>query len=87
MKITEFSVNYTQTMQYRQFEPISISITARAEVNVGENPDKTLHDIFKKIQAKVEEEIVAKKKQRRDSLMESNDFELNEGGVYGRRAE
>lgn len=53
MKINKINVSYSSTIQWRQFEPITIYASAEAQVDPGE----TLPVVFKKVYAQLKKEV------------------------------
>ena len=56
MKVTEITYSRGQTLQLRQFEPVNIHISAKAEVVEGEN----INNAYLDLQKIVDEEVALK---------------------------
>lgn len=75
MKVTQVSVIYKKTVQMRQFEPVEVSQSAQAQVDEGEDPRQVFIKLMKIVKEQVDDEIQAKKIERKRSFQESESLE------------
>lgn len=75
MKVTQVSVVYKKTVQMRQFEPVEISQSAQAQLDEGDDPRQVFIKLMKIVKEQVDDEISAKKIERKRSYLENEQLE------------
>lgn len=75
MKVNKVNVIYSQTMQWRQFEPIVISQSVEAQVDDGEDLKKVLRRTLLLAREQVDDEIKRLKIARKASADDADSLE------------
>jgi hypothetical protein len=68
MKINETNVIYSRTVQMRQFEPVVVSISIKAQVDPSDEPDSVIRKIRMTAREQVEMEVNRLKTERIESV-------------------
>lgn len=68
MKINETNVIYSRTVQMRQFEPVVVSVSIKAQIDPGDDPGTVIRDIRTHARDQVEKEVTRLKIERINSI-------------------
>lgn len=78
MKVNKVNVIYSRTVQMRQFEPATFSMSIEAQVDVTDREETVFANVKKMARDQVEEEINSLKKERKANI--DNELELAHSG-------
>lgn len=67
MKVNEVNVIYSRTVQMRQFEPASVSVSIKAQVDPGESAETVIKSIKRIAKEQVENERQLLLNERQDA--------------------
>lgn len=70
MKVNKLTISYSNTVQMRQFEPVTIFVSAEVQVNPGDTVERVFQNVKKKLREQVDDEIHKLKVERKESFAE-----------------
>lgn len=75
MKFTEVVIKYSRTLQMRQFEPLTIDVTAKAQVDPGDDAKKVIARVQKTVREQLDDEVADLMRKRKESFMDDDSME------------